>query len=209
MRVTTSAEQVLIDVPMPIAAGRVLDTESHRQTVEQRRPMVGRMLRGPGSELRGPGPEPAFAIRAPVVRDGEVKYVVSAVVTPGAIAKLLADVQLAPEWIGTVIDGEGYIVARTAGPATMIAEQASAAALDARRKGDEGIYEGLTLERTATMSVFRRIGVAGWSVHIGVPSAIFRAPQRQALRSDAARFRLRGFDERVRAPAQPELRRER
>ena len=31
------------------------------------------------------------------------------------------------------------------------------------------------------MSVFSRVGMAGWSVHIGVPSAIFRASQNQTL----------------------------
>ena len=174
LRLSTAAEQVLVDFPEQVAGGRIVDLTSHRQAVEQRRPVIGHMLRGPGRE-------PAFAIRVPVLRGGELKYVLSAVVAPVAMAKLLRDVGLPPEWIGTVIDGDGYVVARTAGPSSMIGERASATALDARRKATEGIYEGLTLEGTATLSVFRQVGIAGWSVHIGVPSVIFRAPQRQAL----------------------------
>jgi signal transduction histidine kinase len=174
LRLTTPSGQALIDFPAEVAQGRIVDDVSHRRVVERRQPVVGRMLRGPRAE-------PAFALRAPVLRDGEPRYILSAVVTPAAISKLLRDAQLSSEWIGTVIDGEGYVVARTAGPSSMIAEQASSAALEARQNGPEGIYEGFTLEGIPTMSVFRDVGVAGWSVHIGVPAAVFRAPQRQAL----------------------------
>jgi signal transduction histidine kinase len=173
LRVTTPEQQVLIDVPGAVAEGQPVDVASHRQAVEQRQPVVGHMLHEPERPA-------VFQIRAPVIRDGEIKYVISAMVTPEAIAKLLANVHLDPAWIGTVIDGDGYVVARTTGPA-LVGEQASARALAARRSGDEGFYEGFTLERTPTMSVFRRVGVAGWSVHIGVPSVIFSAPKDQAV----------------------------
>ena len=173
LRVTNPEGQVLIDVPSVIAQGQLVDETSHRQIIEQRQPVVGRVLRGPEGTA-------AFAIRAPVIRDGEIKYVVSAVVTPDEITRLLAGVHLDPEWIGTVIDGEGYVMARTSEP-SFVGERASARALDARRASDEGIYEGFTLERTQTMSVFSRVGMAGWSVHIGVPSVIFRASQNQTL----------------------------
>jgi signal transduction histidine kinase len=173
LRVTNPEGQVLIDVPSVIAQGQLVDETSHRQIIEQRQPVVGRVLRGPEGTA-------AFAIRAPVIRDGEIKYVVSAVVTPDEITRLLAGVHLDPEWIGTVIDGEGYVMARTTEPA-FVGERASARALDARRASGEGIYEGFTLERTQTMSVFSRVGMAGWSVHIGVPAAIFRASQNQTL----------------------------
>jgi signal transduction histidine kinase len=174
LRLTTPSEQTLADFPVEVADGRIVDAVSHRRTVERRQPAVGRMLRGP----RG---DPAFALRAPVLRNGELRYILSAVVTPVAISKLLQDVQFSSEWIGTVIDGEGYVVARTAGPSSMIAEQASPAALQARQNGPEGIYEGLTFEGIPTISVFREVGVAEWSVHIGVPAAVFHAPQRHVV----------------------------
>lgn len=173
LRVTRPDEIVLIDVPGAVAAGQVVDTMSHREVVERRQPVVGHMMQGPNGDM-------AFAMRAPIMREGQLKYVVSAVVAPDAIARLLADVHLDPDWIGTVIDGGGYVVARTTGLA-LVGEKASARALAARQSSDEGIYEGFTLEGTPTMSVFRRIGVADWSIHIGVPSAIFRAPQDRAL----------------------------
>ena len=109
LRVTNREEESVLDVPASIAGGRIIDVASHREVIEHQRPAVGRIQRGPNRE-------PAFVLRAPVIRNGEVKYVVSAVVTPDAIADLLMKVRLDPAWIGTVIDREGYVVARTAGP---------------------------------------------------------------------------------------------
>src|SRR2546422_938910 len=40
LRVTNPEGQVLIDVPSVIAQGRLLDETSHRQTIEQRQPVV-------------------------------------------------------------------------------------------------------------------------------------------------------------------------
>ena len=65
----------IMDVPEPIAGqprGRVVDLESLRRAVEERVPVVGSVVQGPKGRR-------AFAVRAPVIRECQVRYVVSAV----------------------------------------------------------------------------------------------------------------------------------
>src|SRR5690606_23594006 len=68
----------LVDVPHRItgALGPVVEMESHRRVVESERAQVGGIVTGP----RGTS---TIAVRVPVERDGEVRYVLSAVVQPG------------------------------------------------------------------------------------------------------------------------------
>ncbi len=117
------------------SSSHIVDIESHRSAVETKRPVIGRILLGPLGRH-------AFALRAPVIRDGEVKYVVSAVISPDTIRDRFLLPGLPEHWIATVIDGAGNIVARSSGPVTLIGEPASAAARAARESGGEGIYQG-------------------------------------------------------------------
>jgi signal transduction histidine kinase/ActR/RegA family two-component response regulator len=179
MRLTDPQANIVADAPMVpdssgVSQGRVVDLDSHRQAVESQEPVIGRVLRGP----RG---RQAFAIRAPVMRDGAVKYVLSAVMAPDSIRDRFLTPGLPDDWIATVVDGTGNVAARSSGPANLIGEPASSAARAARADASEGIYPGFLLEGVPTMSAYRMLPVGNWSVHIGVPRDVFMAPWRQSL----------------------------
>jgi signal transduction histidine kinase/ActR/RegA family two-component response regulator len=171
IRLTDPAGKILLDVPSPPAGEpvQVVDMATHRRAVETKEPVVGRVIRG----ARG---RAAFAIRAPVVRDGEVRRVVTAVVKPDSINELLAASDVPKDWVATVIDGDGYVAARTSGPPSLVATLASERAREAREGGNEGLYEGFILEGVSTISAFHRLPLAGWSVHIGIPRDVVLAP---------------------------------
>ncbi len=179
IRLTDPTVKVVADAPIAPDAlgssqGQVVDVASHRQAVESRQPVIGKVLRGP----RG---RHAFAIRAPVIRDDTVKYVLSAVIEPDSIRDRFLAPGLPQDWVATAIDGEANVAARTSGPSSLIGEPASAAARAARERGSEGIYQGFTLDGIPTMSVYRMLPVGNWSVHIGVPRDIFMAPVKRSL----------------------------
>jgi len=92
----------LIDVPRPIGRpnGPVVDPGSLRRVVETGRPAIGDILKGP----RG---GQAFAIRAPIVRGGEVVYVASAIVRADELKALLEFRSLPRGWRISLIDGAG------------------------------------------------------------------------------------------------------
>jgi signal transduction histidine kinase len=180
MRLTDLQTNVVADAPMApdasgVSRGRIVDLDSHRQAVESQKPVIGKVLRGP----RG---RHAFAMRVPVIRDGAVKYVLSAVIAPDIIRDRFLRPGLPEHWIATVIDSGGNVAARSSGPADLIGEPASAAARAARDSGEpEGIYSGFVLEGVPTMSAYRMLPVGNWSVHVGVPRDVFMAPLRRSL----------------------------
>jgi signal transduction histidine kinase/ActR/RegA family two-component response regulator len=168
------ADAQLVPGVMGTTPWNVVDIESHRQAVETKQPVIGKILLGPLGRR-------AFALRAPVIRDGVVKYVVSATLTPNTIRDRFLMPGLPKEWVATIIDGSGNIVARSSGSASLIGEPASAAAREAREMGKEGIYQGFLLEGAATISAYRVLPVGNWSVHVGVPRDVFMAPLQRSL----------------------------
>lgn len=152
---------------------KVVDLDGFQQVVERAVPSIGSIATGTRQR--------AIPIRGPVVRDGAVKAVVVAAIRPDVIGDELRRAGLPSQWTGTVIDNEGRIVARTRDDATAVGLAASAAALSARTRATEGIYEGRLLEGVPTISAFHMSSGTGYSVHIGIPRAIFRAPLNQAI----------------------------
>ena len=135
-----------------------------------------------GTVATGPGGVAAVPVRAPVVRDGEIRYVLTAVIRTDSIRALLLESQLPAGRLAAILDGEGRIVARSAGAATLIGEQASESARAALRRGGAGLYDGTNLEGMPMVAAYRVSPATGWSAHIGLPRDEFEAPlQRSTL----------------------------
>jgi signal transduction histidine kinase/CheY-like chemotaxis protein len=163
---------LLIDTQLPLP-GKVVDLAGLREVVERRQAAVGTVVRGKTAA--------AVPLRAPVVQDGVVRYVVTAAISTDGIRDRLLAADLPADWTGTVVDSAGLVVARTRGDSSLIGKPASAAALEARKAGSSGIYAGRLLEGVPTVSTFQLSPATGWSVHIGIPRAIFDAPLVRAL----------------------------
>ena len=152
---------------------RVVDLESFRQVVDRRVPLIGSLAMGTSKH--------AVPVRAPVIRNGAVRAVVVVALRPDGIGEELRQADLSSQWTGTVVDGDGRIVARTHGDATAIGQEASTAALTARAHASDGLYEGRLLEGIATISAFHVSPRTGYSVHIGIPRTVFRASLDRAI----------------------------
>jgi signal transduction histidine kinase len=150
---------------------RVVDIEGFRRAVRANVPQVGNIARGTAL---------AVPVRAPVIRDGQVRFMVVAAIRPDGVRERLLAAQLPDAWTGTVIDTAGLVVARTHGDDSMLAAPASARALAVRAHASAGLYEGLMLEGIPTVSAFYVSPVTGWSVHIGIPREAFNAPLARA-----------------------------
>jgi signal transduction histidine kinase/ActR/RegA family two-component response regulator len=154
--------------------GSAADPDSFRKAIETKAPVVGNLALGARNRWGLP-------IRAPVIRDGAVKYVVSVVIRPEAITELLLREHLDPRWIGTVIDASGRVVARSGGDQNVLGQRGSPGALAARARGGEGSYPGRTLEGIETVSLYRMSPATNWSVHIGIPRELYNAPLHRSL----------------------------
>jgi signal transduction histidine kinase/ActR/RegA family two-component response regulator len=153
-----------------------LEPESFRQVIATRKPVVGNIVVG----RRGY----AFPVRIPVFRDGELRYVLTASVSPHAIRDILLRQGIPEEGVLSVFDASLARVARSraherylgsrAGPSLhqLISDPAS-----------EGTGVTTTLDGGDVHTAYTRLPAWGWTVVMGMPVASVYAP---ALKSVAA-----------------------
>jgi len=169
IRLTDPAGQVLFDIPAQPQSSLV-EEASHRRAVAERRILVGNVMRGPRGRV-------AFSVRAPVIRDGEVRHVLTAVIAPDGVRELLMNSGLPTDWLAGVVDSEGRIVARSSGDASIIGGLASEAARTAIRTGaPSGLYTGLSVTGLDVMTSYRVLPGSGWSVHVAIPVSVYHQP---------------------------------
>jgi len=129
----------------------VADDESYRRVVATRQPAIGN-LSGPGP-LAG-DPRPRVSIRVAAARDGELRYVLTAVISPERLSRVIGH-GINPEWRSFLIDGAGRIAASAERP-DAIGQRPSDQTLAARAASAEGIYEGATLDEAPTVTAFKK-----------------------------------------------------
>ena len=157
-----------------------VDVASVRQLIATAKPVVGTLKRGPTGAL-------AFAIRVPVLRDGALRYVLSAVVRPEALTAILVrEFHPHEEWTRTLTDPDGTIVARTRNPENYVGTSSSP---DVRRLFDEqpdGIIPSTSLDGEPVYIAYSRGSTWGWRSATVVPRRVLDAPSRQSERALAA-----------------------
>jgi signal transduction histidine kinase/ActR/RegA family two-component response regulator len=123
--------------------GALVEPQSLKEIQQSAQPRWGYLAQGPGGRK-------AVPIRVPVLRNGELRYVLTAVVAADSIAGVLQRHVLPPGVSAAVFDGRGQAVGATAGPI--------AASLQAQPVGAESADDRQVL-RTA-------LGASGWSVAV-------------------------------------------
>ncbi len=132
------------------------------------RPKIGDILYAPVVQTN------AFAVQIPYYRDGQVQYVLTAVLQPDSLLELLEIGDIAKQGVISVIDGRHNVVARSLNHANWVGKSVSGrlkAMLE--RDLDHGQGETRTLEGTPVYTVYRRSRYSGWSVAMGAPIASF------------------------------------
>ena len=144
-------------------SARATDNETVFRTGK---PLILNMLKGAvtGSLLVG--------IKVPVIRDGEVKYVLTGTILPERLNSLLAHQNLPDGWIGSIFDAKRTIVARTHSPERYVGDKGSPGLLEAMERARSGIVKAPTLEGLPVYAAFSQSEASSWSVAIGVPTAL-------------------------------------
>ncbi|TWO71595.1 response regulator [Caenimonas sedimenti] len=137
-----------------------VDVESMRRAIETRMVTVGRVAEG--RQKQGP----AFAVRLPVIRDGQLIYVVSAVIPAERILAVVARQRVPEGWVVAIFDQAGNRVARSREHAVARPSPTLQALLD--RGGSEGAGPTTTLEGVPSQTGFTRLQASGWVVAIGI-----------------------------------------
>ena len=149
-------------IEAPESAAGPVEPASLQDVLRRRQPVVGRVARGPGGN-------DAFAVRVPVLQEGQLKYVLTAVVPTERILTVVARQRLAPAWVVGVFDQQGFRIARS--KSTQAPRYSPTLEALVRAGGAEGMGSTETLEGVASHTGYSRVPSSQWVVAVGIPVA--------------------------------------
>jgi signal transduction histidine kinase/ActR/RegA family two-component response regulator len=171
----TKAQQLInTNQPFGEPLPRAINTEMLDRAVATGKPQVSDLIIG--AVLR----RPVLTVGVPVLRDGEVAYVLLMVLGPEILSALLQEQKLSPDWTATIFDRKGIIVARNREFQRFVGQPASPALREKIAGAAENWFPGVTQEGIAIYSGFRRSPISGWTVAVGLPREFVDAPLRRA-----------------------------
>jgi PAS domain S-box-containing protein len=143
--------------------------ETVRQVFATGRPMVGNVYEGASSaELK-------VSVDVPVFRNGRVVYDLAMAVPSDRFAMVLTQQHLPPEWVGTMLDVNHVVVARTHSAEQFVGQIASPGLRKRMGEASEGTAQVTNLEGVPMFDSFSQSATTGWTVVIGVPREIMRS----------------------------------
>lgn len=168
----------------------LIDAQSERQLFDLRRPIGApeplaevhalalrevRRLQAPIAGSVTPPPEALVWVYAPVLNDGEVRFMLGAGIQPQVFQELLTAVA-EPGTTAAVVDRQGRFVARTLNFDERVGTPATAFVRQAIDDGDRGFYRGTTYEGLKNFTAFHTSPWSQWSAHLAVASRMVDVP---------------------------------
>jgi signal transduction histidine kinase len=147
----------------------VLDPATLQLVVKSRQPVIGALTKGGGGEI-------AVPVRIPVMRDGAVRFVLTAAVKPAAFTDVLERQRVPTDWVVSVFDSHNQRVARSRQHAQFLGQPPAPSLAELMaRSGDEGSGVTRALEGDHVYAAYSRSRTTGWTVAIGIPAATVEA----------------------------------
>ena len=152
-----------------------LDIESLRRVVATHAPAVGYIVRSPDAGH-------VLAVRVPVMRQGELRYVMSAVLDPRAILTVLNSHRATESWTAAAADAKGNRVARTRSTDETMGTPFSPTLVEMMARGGvEGTGETKNSEGQSVFTAYTRLGEFGWTTAVGQSTSEVEAAARDSF----------------------------
>jgi signal transduction histidine kinase len=118
-----------------------------------------------------------FAIQAPVVVDGALRYYLSRGMEAQEMQRFLAAQGFPDHWIASLVDRAGTVIARNANHEQFIGKRATGELAAKISSGlNQGVNDGVTLDGNRVKAFFHRAPASGWTVILSVPTADLNRP---------------------------------
>ncbi len=167
---------IAASVPLPSPAPLTTAPIGVDEVVATGRPMiVGAFARG--TVAAGP----VILMLAPVIRDGEVRTVLSVALDPAAVSDIFAEQQTPPAWTGAILDADMRVAGRSRESERYVGREATRSQIEHIAAADRGLFEAVTQEGGKAYTVFRRSPATGWSVVLGVPAKTLDVPRNRMI----------------------------
>jgi signal transduction histidine kinase/CheY-like chemotaxis protein len=174
---TDASGQQVVNVLQPFGSAlpRHGNPQLLRRVLDTRAPVVSDLFIGAVTK------KPVLAIEVPVIRDGKALYGLALGIDPEHLGELLKQQGLPPEWVVSIYDSTGTIIARTLAADQFVGRKGSPSIMRAVQQAQDGTFDAPTLEGIPVMAAFIRSPTYGWSVAIGMPETVVTADLRRWL----------------------------
>jgi signal transduction histidine kinase len=149
--------------------------ERFRQLVASRRPGVSDLFPAPVQKRL------LVALAVPVVRAGDVRYVLSAGVDNVVLARMIARQKVPADWTLTMLDRQ-YVIAAHSRTQELIGQPAEPAFVARARASMDGVSSGSTKDGPSRFA-FSRAPTHGWTIRLSIPAATVDATTMRPLRT--------------------------
>jgi PAS domain S-box-containing protein len=122
-----------------------------------------------------------FPVSVPIVRQGHIIDVLTAVIDPDVIQQILRKQEIPGDWVGTVFDPKRAVVARTRGKEQFVGGFVSDDFARALLTAREGWLVTRSLEGARVYTAFSRSATTGWGVGLGIPREVIDGAVRRSL----------------------------
>ncbi|MCA1856162.1 response regulator [Massilia oculi] len=156
---------------------------------QRRSSNIGELMRqrGPGAVLvsdlfQAPlGGKQDYAIQVPVIMEGQIRYFLLMGIEVASLQKLLVRHAIRPDWIVSLVDRQGTVLARSRDPQRFVGKQASPGTVQRIKAASHGVSESRTLDGIDVRAFFDTVPLSGWKVLVSIPMQdIQRVPLKAA-----------------------------
>ena len=134
------------------------------------------------SDLReAAGVQPFVSVAVPVIRNGQVRYVLSANLRSGVLGSVLAGVALPEGWVGSLLDRERVILARSRRQDDFIGKLATESLRKEMDLAVNSFFFARSMEGREVYGAFTTSPLSGWTVAVGAPAELAAGPQHRSL----------------------------
>ncbi|TFZ01289.1 ATP-binding protein [Ramlibacter rhizophilus] len=115
------------------------------------------------------GQQWSFAVDVPVMREGKVVYYLSMGGFADRLQAIFDQQVLRPTWIGSIVDSDGTVVARSIGADRVVGRKVTPDMLEKLSASPRGAFETTAVDGRRVYSTYSRAANYGWTFVIGVP----------------------------------------
>jgi len=173
-----SGRQIL-NTSRPLGAALPIPTmaslEMMRSVADRRTTFVSNVFVGTVSR------QPAVIVAAPIIRDGQVRYILDFSFPPTQFTKLLQEAALSRGWIALITDRDGGVVARVPDAAAFVGRKEGPEWTTKTAGTDEGFLKGDVLRGPSVYAAYRRSRETGWVVAVAAPIKLVDAGIRRSM----------------------------
>jgi len=125
--------------------------------------------------------QPAVILAVPVIRDGQVRYILDFPFPPTQFTRLLEQARLSHGWIAMITDRDGGVVARVPDSGAFVGHKEGAPWRQVTARSDEGFTKGDVLKGPSVYAAYRRSNETGWVVGVAAPVTLVDSGIRRSL----------------------------